>query len=142
MPHQPTVTQIRLNNILTALGVAAVTFQAVSDSFQTPFLGPISSTIWSLLATMQSIKKNKSDFTQMLEQIHELLYAIIHLHISSDTGGELSPTQQERSIIKQFFRQGEMNILRKSCNTGLEQALNVFKPWRSMHRRLTKKSWS
>jgi hypothetical protein len=28
---------------------------------------------------------------EMLEKIHQLLYAIIQVHITSNTGGELSP---------------------------------------------------
>jgi hypothetical protein len=44
-----------------------------------------------LTNTHQKIKKNKDVCTEMLEQIHKLLYAIIHLHITSNTGGELTP---------------------------------------------------
>ncbi|KAJ6600432.1 hypothetical protein DFH09DRAFT_595284 [Mycena vulgaris] len=145
---QPTVTQIRFNNILACLSAAVTTFKVVADSLKTPFLGPISNTMESLLNSVQAIKKRKNDCITMLEQIHELLYAIIHLHMNSDTGPELPPNmlgnlgkftdtlhkvhifveaQQDKSRIKQFFRQGEMNILLKSCHTGLEQAFNVFK---------------
>jgi hypothetical protein len=101
----------------------------------------------------------------MLEAIHELLYAVVRLHLNLDTGGELSPNmlnnlgrfteyvchisripsdsslccrtlhkihtfmeaQQEKSRIKQFFRQGELSTLLKVCNTGLDQALEAFK---------------
>ncbi|KAJ7131512.1 hypothetical protein C8R43DRAFT_1110723 [Mycena crocata] len=35
--------------------------------------------------------------------------------------------QQEKSRIRQFFRQGEMNRLLSECKTGLQQALDVFK---------------
>ncbi|KAJ7127286.1 hypothetical protein C8R43DRAFT_957964 [Mycena crocata] len=149
MPPQP--TQSRLNKTLTALDAAVTTLEMVNDSLQAPFLGPICITMRSLLATAQGLKKNQDSCTQMLEQIHELMYATIRLHISSgtgSTGGELSPTmldnlgrftetlhkthtfveaQREKSKIKQFFRQGEMNALLKSCNVGLEHALHAFK---------------
>jgi hypothetical protein len=39
----------------------------------------------------QTIKKNKGDCTQILEQIYEVIAGIICLHINSDTGGELPP---------------------------------------------------
>ena len=39
----------------------------------------------------QAIKKNKDECVEMLEQIHQLLYAIIQVHITSNTGGELTP---------------------------------------------------
>ncbi|KAJ7453407.1 hypothetical protein FB451DRAFT_1281166 [Mycena latifolia] len=101
-------------------------------------------------SSFTSIKRNRDDCTQMLEQIHELLYAIIRFHVTSgaDAGGELSPkmldnlgaftetlhkihtfveAQQEKSKIKQFFRQGEINALLKDCHRGLQEALDVFK---------------
>ncbi|KAJ6490547.1 hypothetical protein DFH09DRAFT_1291081 [Mycena vulgaris] len=63
----------------------------VSVSLKSPFLEPISRTMQALLAVVQTVKKNKDNCITMLEQIHELLYAIIHLHVTSDTGGELLP---------------------------------------------------
>ncbi|KAJ7480714.1 hypothetical protein FB451DRAFT_1365146 [Mycena latifolia] len=148
MPPQPTVTQIRLNNIITCLGAAVDTLEIVSDNLRAPFLGPISVTMRSLLEAVQNVKKNRDDCTQMLERIHEVLYGILLLHITSDTGGEFTPemlhnlakvtetlhkiytfveAQQETSRIKIFFRQSELNTLLKGCHRGLEQALEVFK---------------
>ncbi|KAJ6570856.1 hypothetical protein DFH09DRAFT_1079837 [Mycena vulgaris] len=149
MPLEPTIPQIRFNNVLTALSAAVATLKVVSISLKAPFLEPISNTMQSLLTAVQPCQtiKIKDEFIQMLEQIHQLLYAIIHIHIISD-GGELSPNmldhlgrftetlhkihtfleaQQEKSRIKQFFRQGEMNMLLKGCRLGLEQALAEFK---------------
>ncbi|KAJ6579145.1 hypothetical protein DFH09DRAFT_1077440 [Mycena vulgaris] len=148
MPIQPTAAQIRLDNILTALSAAVATFEVVAASLKAPFLEPISNIMRSLLAIVQAVKKNNDDFTRMLEQIHELLYEIIRLHMAPDTGGELSPemlnhlgkftetlhkihtfveAQQEKSRIKKFFRQGEMSTLLKGCKTGLEEALETLK---------------
>jgi hypothetical protein len=39
----------------------------------------------------QRIQKNKDVCAKMLEQVHQLLYAIIHVHTASDDGGELTP---------------------------------------------------
>jgi hypothetical protein len=39
----------------------------------------------------QTIKKNEDECFEMLEQIHQLLYAIIQVHITSNTGGDLTP---------------------------------------------------
>ncbi|KAJ6586328.1 hypothetical protein DFH09DRAFT_1432145 [Mycena vulgaris] len=128
MPLQSTLTQIRFENILTALNAAMATFKVVADSLETPFLKPISNTMQSLLNAVQTVKKRKDE--------------------SSDTGGELSlnmlknlgqftetlhkihtfvEAQQEKSRIMHFFRQGEMSVLLKGCHLGLEQALEVFK---------------
>ncbi|KAJ7457744.1 hypothetical protein FB451DRAFT_1509030 [Mycena latifolia] len=139
MPLQPDAAQIRFNHMTTALSAAVPTFDMVSASLKTPFLDPISNLMHSLLAAAQTVKRNHDDCAQMLEQIHQLLYAIIHVHINSDTGGELPPkmtlckihtfveAQQEKNKIKQFFRQGEMRALLKDCCKGLEQALEAFK---------------
>ncbi|KAJ7469001.1 hypothetical protein FB451DRAFT_1368665 [Mycena latifolia] len=148
MPLRSTAPQDRLNNIATSLNAAVSTLDVLSERFKTPFLQPISNTLHSLLTAVQTVKRNQDGCAQMLEQIHELLYAIIWVHVKSDTGGDLTLTmlgnlgrftetlhkihtfveaEQEKSKIKQFFRQGEMKALLKACHTGLEQALEVFK---------------
>ncbi|KAJ6552309.1 hypothetical protein DFH09DRAFT_1319352 [Mycena vulgaris] len=147
MPIQPTVLQIHFNSILTSLSAAVATFKVIADGINAPFLGPILYATQSLLAAVQMVKKHKDDCIQMLEQIHGLLYAIIQLHVA-ETEGELSPNmlhnmgkftvtlhkihayieaQQERNLIRQFFRQGEMSTLLKGCHLGLEEAIEAFK---------------
>lgn len=108
MPPQLTVPEIRSKNILTALTAAADTFKVVATTLRAPFLQVISSTLISLLNVVQvgvcndcivaaltkswqPLKKNRDDCTHMLEQVHKILYAIINLHLKSDTHGELSP---------------------------------------------------
>ncbi|KAJ7921868.1 hypothetical protein B0H13DRAFT_1866293 [Mycena leptocephala] len=137
MPR-PTITQVRLNNILQCLTAAVTTIEMLSIGLDTSFLRAISSTTRSMLLCVERVKRNKNNCTQLMEQIHKLLYAIIGLHIKSDTGGMLSPSitlhkvhtfieaQQDRSGIKQFFRQSELNALLQDCNTGLQEALEVF----------------
>ncbi|KAJ7495356.1 hypothetical protein FB451DRAFT_1478078 [Mycena latifolia] len=148
MPYQPSTTQARFTNILTFLGPAVDTLEVISKTLETPFLQVIWSTMHSLLSVVQTIKKNQDVCTQMLEQIHDLLQAIIYAHVKSNTRGELSPhilddlgkftetlhkihtfieAEQEKSRIKQFFRQGEMKTLLMDCHLGLEQALEAFK---------------
>ncbi|KAJ7459376.1 hypothetical protein FB451DRAFT_1372067 [Mycena latifolia] len=148
MPVPPTATQIQLNKIVVSLNAAVITLDVISDSMKTAFLQPILNTLHSLLIAVQTIKRNEDECTQILKRIHELIYAVIWVHLKSDTVGELSPTmlnnlgkftetlhkihtyieaEQEKSKIKQFFRQGEMRTLLKACHTGLEQTLEVFK---------------
>ncbi|KAJ7485947.1 hypothetical protein FB451DRAFT_1363697, partial [Mycena latifolia] len=147
MPPQPSA-ETRFNNIVTSLRAALSTLDVITESVQTPFLEPISNTLHSLLTSVETVKQNQDGCMQMLDQIHELLYAVIWVHLKLNTGGELSPTMldnlgrltetlqkihtfvdanQEKSKIKQFFRHGEMRMLLKACHTGLEQALKVFK---------------
>ncbi|KAJ7495248.1 hypothetical protein FB451DRAFT_1121754 [Mycena latifolia] len=53
---------------------------------------------------------NLGKFTETLHRIHTFIEA-----------------EQEKSKIKHFFCQGEMKTLLKTCHTGLEQALDMFK---------------
>ncbi|KAJ6576054.1 hypothetical protein DFH09DRAFT_1361666 [Mycena vulgaris] len=147
MPPQP-ITHIRLDNILTCLNAALATLELISKGRETPFLQPISHTVRSLLIDVQTAKRNKDECTRMLEQIHQLIYAIIRLHVDSETGGELTPemlnnlgrftetlhkihmfveAQQDKNRIRQFFRQGELGTLLRNCDSGLQEALTVFK---------------
>jgi hypothetical protein len=107
MPTQSSIAQIRLDNIQTCLNAAVTTLEAALKVLRTPFLEPIVNTMWSLLGavqvvfsrsgalelttTDQKIKRNKDVCTEMLEQTHKLLYAIIQVHITSSHGSEWSP---------------------------------------------------
>ncbi|KAJ7131504.1 hypothetical protein C8R43DRAFT_1207489 [Mycena crocata] len=148
MPNQPLFTETRLNNIATALDATVNTLEILSDTFDTPFLAPISITTRSLLTSIETVRQNSGDCIQLLEDTYQLLNAIIRLHVESDACGELPPStlkhvgkftetlhqvhtfieaQRDKSRIRQFFRQGEMNRLLKECKAGLQQALDVFK---------------
>ncbi|KAJ7159767.1 P-loop containing nucleoside triphosphate hydrolase protein, partial [Mycena filopes] len=147
MPTPATATQARLKNVSTCVSAAVDTLELVSETLKTPFLGAISSTCRALLKSVETVKQNKDDCIQLLEQTHHLLYAIIALHTKSDTAGELSPrmldcignftdtlhkvhhfieAQQERGWLKQLIRQAEMSALLKECKSGLQAALDVF----------------
>ncbi|KAJ7103811.1 hypothetical protein C8R44DRAFT_858900 [Mycena epipterygia] len=148
MPHQPTVAEIRLNGVIACLTPTIGLLNAITDILGTPFIRAISSTTLSLITAVQNVKRNKDECIQLMENIHSILYAIISLHIKSEATGNLPPAtldhvgkftetlykihtfleaQQDGNKIKHFFRQNEMNTLRKDCQTGLEEALNVFK---------------
>jgi hypothetical protein len=53
MPLRPSMTQIRFDNISTCLSKAVDTLDIIAKGVQTPFLPVISSTIRSLLITVQ-----------------------------------------------------------------------------------------
>ncbi|KAJ7160613.1 hypothetical protein C8R43DRAFT_1105222 [Mycena crocata] len=146
MSSQPTVTQIRLKNITTSLRVAVNTLDVLSQTLESPFLKPISSTSQSLLTVAETVRLNKGECAELLEQTYKMLYALITVYMKAETIGELSPSMlnhvaqftetlhkihtfleaQRDSRIKQFFRQGEMTGLFKECKVGLQQALDVF----------------
>ncbi|KAJ7455843.1 hypothetical protein FB451DRAFT_1184133 [Mycena latifolia] len=148
MSPQPTVTEIRLNNIITCFSPVITLLNELSDVFGTPFVPAISNTTLSLIAVVQNVKKNKQECVQLLENAYQLLCAIVNLHIKSETKGNLPPTtlyhvgkftetlhkihafveaQQDGNKIKQLFRQTETKTLLAECRAGLQQAFDVFK---------------
>jgi hypothetical protein len=59
MPRQPTVAEIRLNNITTSLTRAANTYEILANSFKTPFSDAICNTTQSVLKCIQVLLFNK-----------------------------------------------------------------------------------
>ncbi|KAJ7135725.1 hypothetical protein C8R44DRAFT_848591 [Mycena epipterygia] len=146
MRSQSTITQVRLKNIIAGLTPAITLLNEANDAFGTPFVQAISNTTVSLITAVQNVKKKKDECVQLLENIHQLLYAIVNLHIKS--GGVIPPanlydiarftetlhkihvfveSQQDTNRIKHFFRQSEINTLLNDCRVGVQQALDVFK---------------
>ncbi|KAJ7927027.1 hypothetical protein B0H13DRAFT_1861789 [Mycena leptocephala] len=97
---------------------------------------------------IQNVKRNRDDCIRLLENIHQILYTIVNLHIRSETAGSLHPAmqghigkftetlqkihtfveaQQNGNKIKYFLRHSEMNTLLKDCHSGLDEVLEVFK---------------
>ncbi|KAJ7455061.1 hypothetical protein FB451DRAFT_1373259 [Mycena latifolia] len=137
----------RLDNLIGYLTVAVTTITELADAFGTPFLNTISSTASSLLTALMNVKRNKEDCVKLMEQTHTILYAIVSLHVQSETGvlppgtlghiGKFSETLQrihvfvqtqcDGSRIQRFFRQNETSSMLRECTAGLQQALEVFK---------------
>ncbi|KAJ7695810.1 hypothetical protein B0H16DRAFT_1842494 [Mycena metata] len=147
MPRQPTATQARLNNISKCVAITANTFDVLVDTFKISGLEAILNTIQSLLKLVQTIKQDKNECAELMEQTHELLNAIITTYIKSNTGAELPPStlnqivkftetlhkihtfveaQQGGSKIQKLFRYGELAALLKDCKARLQQALDFF----------------
>ncbi|KAJ7446999.1 hypothetical protein FB451DRAFT_1536745 [Mycena latifolia] len=148
MSHKPTVTDIRLKSTITYLTPVVALLNELGDTFGTPFVPAISTTTLSLITPVQNVKKNKDNCIQLLENIYQLLCAIVNLHIKSETKGNLSlatlhhvgkftetlhkvhafvEAQQDGSKIKYLFRQMETKALLGECQAGLQQAFEVFR---------------
>ncbi|KAF7351523.1 ATPase-AAA-core domain-containing protein [Mycena sanguinolenta] len=148
MPRQPTVPEIRLNDTVTCLEPAVSLLNDLHDALGTPFVPAISTITLSLIIAVRNAKQNKAECTELLESIAQILYAIVNLHIKSETTGSIAPAmlhhvgkftetlhkihtfadaQKGANRIKSFFRQGEMSSLLKDCREGLKQATEVFK---------------
>ncbi|KAJ7368932.1 hypothetical protein DFH08DRAFT_983522 [Mycena albidolilacea] len=144
MPHQPTATEIHLNNIVAYLTPTITLLKELNDAFGPPFIQPISNTVETLISIVQNVKHNKNQCAQLMENIHQVLYAIINLYLKSETAGSLDPamldyigktlhkiytfveTQQDRNKIKYLFHNNEIQNLLKDCHVGLDQAVEVF----------------
>ncbi|KAJ7810219.1 hypothetical protein B0H14DRAFT_2607507 [Mycena olivaceomarginata] len=144
MPRQNTTAEARLNTITAYLTPALTLLDDLNDALGSSFVQPISVATLSLITAMQNVKRNKDECISIMENIHQILYAIVDLHIHSETIGSLHPVildyigklhrihtfveaQQDTSKVKYFFRQSEMNTLLKECQSGLNQALEAFK---------------
>ncbi|KAJ7694684.1 hypothetical protein B0H16DRAFT_1751036 [Mycena metata] len=147
MPHQPTTTKVRLNNISTCVAITVSTVDVLVDTLKISGLEAIWNTTQSLLKLLKTVKQAKNECAELMEQTDVILGAIIGVYLKSDTGIELSPStlneianftrtlhkihtfieaQQSGSKVKKFFRQGELNGLLKDCKAALQQGLVFF----------------
>ncbi|KAJ7798419.1 hypothetical protein B0H13DRAFT_2391610 [Mycena leptocephala] len=102
MSSARTTAQMRLNDILVCLTAAVDTLDLLSSNSNLAFLKPICVTCRALLTAVQTAKQNKTECTQLMERLHEILYGIIQLHIVSDTGTQLPPSTLNQ--IQQFTK--------------------------------------
>ena len=70
MPREPTVTEIRLENLTACLTPAVTLLNELNDAFAPPFVQPISNTVASLLKLGQVLRvpmRNAVDSPEMPE---------------------------------------------------------------------------
>ncbi|KAJ7448589.1 hypothetical protein FB451DRAFT_1288975 [Mycena latifolia] len=131
MSHQPTVTEIRLHNTIACLTPAIALLNELSDNFGTAFVPVISTTTLSLMSAVQNVKKNKEECVQLMENVYQLLCAIVNLYIKEIHEYDFPfvtlhkihafvEAQQVGSRLKHFFRQTRTKTL-------LMNAVEVFK---------------
>ncbi|KAJ7734708.1 hypothetical protein B0H14DRAFT_3614170 [Mycena olivaceomarginata] len=144
---QPAAIQVRLNAVTTSLTITANTLEVLADTLDTPFLGAIVNTTQAVLKNIETVKQNKDDCVELLEQTRKFLTVIIILYMKSETGAELPPNvldhigkftqilhkihnfveaHQKGSKIRAFFHQSESSALLKECKVGLQQGLEFF----------------
>ncbi|KAF7359950.1 hypothetical protein MVEN_00721800 [Mycena venus] len=92
MPTQPTDTQVRLNTLTACFTIMVDSLEVLANTLNAAFLEAIANTTRSLLKNIETVKKNKRTSIELMEQTHELLNAIIILHVESDTSGVLPPS--------------------------------------------------
>ncbi|KAJ7708570.1 hypothetical protein B0H16DRAFT_1438527 [Mycena metata] len=147
MPRQQSIMEVRLENISKCVAVTVNTLDILVNTLKIPGLEAMVDTTQSLLKFVQTIKQDKNECAELMEQTHNILNAIIGVYVKSDTGIELPPStlheisnftqtlhmihtfieaQQSGSKVKKFFRQGELNGLLKDCKKGLQEGIKFF----------------
>ncbi|KAJ7760031.1 hypothetical protein B0H16DRAFT_1688922 [Mycena metata] len=147
MPRQQTITEVRLDNISKCATITVSTLDVLVKTLKIQGLEAMVNTTQSLLKMVQTIKQDKNECAELMEQTHGILNAIIGVYVKSDTGIELPPNtlneianftqtlnkihtfieaQQSSSKVKKFFRQGELNELLKDCKMKLQDGLKFF----------------
>ncbi|KAJ6596308.1 hypothetical protein DFH09DRAFT_1305205 [Mycena vulgaris] len=91
MPPSIFDTRTRMDRTITWLTAAVDSLGILCVTCKTPFLQAICITTRSLLSSVETVKKNKTECIQLMEQIHEVVYVIIDLHVKSG-GEELPPS--------------------------------------------------
>lgn len=114
-PQMKTGSKDVFDEIVQYTTLAATTMQEVAESVKVPFLASAAALVLSIVDAIsvssllcivwekfwrkQSVKTNKKDIMDMLENIHQILCVIIGLHATSDIEGVLSI-----SLLKKFGR--------------------------------------
>ncbi|KAJ7246446.1 hypothetical protein C8J57DRAFT_1241496 [Mycena rebaudengoi] len=80
-----------LKNLIEYTTLAATTAQAIGTSAQVPFLPSTAALTLAILKCAQSVRSNRDECAQLLEQIHEILCLIVKLYSTSEINGVLSP---------------------------------------------------
>ncbi|KAJ7895614.1 P-loop containing nucleoside triphosphate hydrolase protein, partial [Mycena olivaceomarginata] len=140
-------TRTRLNNIVAYLIPTLTLLKELNNAFHPPFVQTISNTVETLISMVENVKHNKNQCAQLMENVHQVLYAVINFYLKSETAGSLNPAmlnhigkfmgtlhkiytfveaQQDGNKIKHLFHNNEMQKLLKDCHAGLDQAIKVF----------------
>ncbi|KAF7348998.1 NB-ARC domain-containing protein [Mycena venus] len=127
---------------------AATVAQEISDAVQVPFLSVAGTLCLSILRGLDSVKSNKEECMNMVEQIHEILCTIVDLCSASEINGILPPSlladiakfaqalrnlntfivsQQGTGKIKQFLRHMDTASRLKACRQEMDKLVTVFR---------------
>ncbi|KAJ7500087.1 hypothetical protein FB451DRAFT_1207445 [Mycena latifolia] len=151
-PTNPQKNKGERTSILQKAAIAAGALRDVSSSSHVPFLQAISGVSFAIFSLVQSFKAQKQEYLQLVEQIHDLLWVVIDLSVSSEatlllpssvlhTVGNFAQTLQKihsflegqlaMGTLKRLLRTGNTQNL-EECKAGLRAALEGFALYSSM----------
>ncbi|KAF8131359.1 hypothetical protein K438DRAFT_2132012 [Mycena galopus ATCC 62051] len=90
--RDPTAAEIRLENIAACLSLALPLLTDLNDAFAPPFVPSIANTIQAMIDSVQNVKRNKNECARLMDDLHEVLCAIINVYMKSETVGSLPPS--------------------------------------------------
>ncbi|KAF7326674.1 AAA domain-containing protein [Mycena venus] len=133
------------NSFIQRATVAAATLKQFSEIQSTPYLKVVAGVALLIFETVRSVKTNKEECAALVEQIYQIICAIIDLTAETSTSLSLvlldamakfaetlqkiesfMRTQQDKGRLKRFLRQQENAALLEDCKLGLRHALDVF----------------
>ncbi|KAJ7683333.1 hypothetical protein B0H17DRAFT_1333314 [Mycena rosella] len=138
---------LQLKGIIEYTTLAASTTQEIAISAGVPFLGSVASLALAILKVVETVRANKEQCFQLVDEIHTILCAIIGISSASVGDGGIAPavfrdinsfmetlqriysvmkSQQAMGRIKQLFRQPEMASKLHSCQAELRQSQEKF----------------
>ncbi|KAJ7252445.1 hypothetical protein C8J57DRAFT_1474117 [Mycena rebaudengoi] len=138
----------QLENLIQYTTVAASTVEGIAGSLQIPFLSSVAALTLSILKCVEAVRSNRDEWMIMVEQIHEILCAIISLCSLSEIKGVLPmallydiakftetlqkiftflKAQQKMGKIKQLFKQPDNAGKLEMCKQELNKAIGIFR---------------
>ncbi|KAJ7609912.1 hypothetical protein FB45DRAFT_804863 [Roridomyces roridus] len=146
-PGQPTGLEILVNRTVASIKAVVPLLDELHDGLAPPFVQAIAHTALALIAGLQTVKKNREQCARLSENIHSVMHAIAEVYLRTETPGSIPPAtmnqvakftgtihkihafveaQLDKSRIKHFFRQSEMNALLEECRDGMRDAVDYF----------------
>ncbi|KAJ7926526.1 hypothetical protein B0H13DRAFT_2305255 [Mycena leptocephala] len=136
-----------LQNILEFTIIAAMTMRDISTAGKVPFLGGAATKTLVIVEVIKSLKSSKEEYTQIAEQIHEILTAIIVLYETTQIQGVVPPAllsnvvnftetldklhvylkAKQRGRLKRLFNLSENEVQVKAWKAELHRMLGTFR---------------
>ncbi|KAJ7742724.1 hypothetical protein DFH07DRAFT_925515 [Mycena maculata] len=136
------------SSLIQYTNVAATTVRDIAESAHVPFLVSVAVLSLSITKNVQLLKANREECFRMVEQIHEILCAIVKQYSNLQMDGVLPPkllhdignfaqtlqklhvfieAQQRMGKIRQFIKQLDINLQIRSCKTEMQIAVDTFR---------------
>ncbi|KAJ7669078.1 hypothetical protein B0H17DRAFT_1209729 [Mycena rosella] len=143
----------RQHSIIEYTTLAASTAREIANA-GVPFLGSVASLTLAILKAVETVRANKEQCIQLVDEIHTVLCAIIGIYsiypgdggfspsILRDIGGFMETLQKIYSVvksqqamgrIKQLFKQPDIKLRLESCKAEIEQSLEKFQIQAGIH---------